>query len=160
MSNPPAGWYPDPTGQPNTIRWWNGKQWTNRTEQEPADEAGSTAESSESPTTEPNHSSGTPQSSGAAEFWSTAQTSDSTESSGAAQVSSTAPTSGAAQSSGAVQTGGSGQRTVAVQSPRGEADGDEQGRAEDGLSAFERARATWGAPAIAPAPPEHWTQRE
>ena len=34
MSNPPEGWYPDPTGQPNTIRWWNGKQWTNRTQQE------------------------------------------------------------------------------------------------------------------------------
>ncbi|MDX6260292.1 MAG: hypothetical protein QOH84_1980, partial [Kribbellaceae bacterium] len=34
MSNPPAGWYPDPTGQPDTIRWWNGTQWTNRTEKE------------------------------------------------------------------------------------------------------------------------------
>jgi hypothetical protein len=34
MSNPPAGWYPDPTGRPNTIRWWNGTQWTNKTEQE------------------------------------------------------------------------------------------------------------------------------
>src|SRR5215207_7972874 len=32
MSNPPAGWYPDPTGQPDTIRWWNGTQWTSRTE--------------------------------------------------------------------------------------------------------------------------------
>jgi hypothetical protein len=34
MSNPPAGWYPDPTGQPETIRWWNGTQWTSRTEVE------------------------------------------------------------------------------------------------------------------------------
>src|SRR4051812_28605279 len=34
MSNPPAGWYPDPTGQPDTIRWWNGTQWTSRTEVE------------------------------------------------------------------------------------------------------------------------------
>jgi hypothetical protein len=34
MSNPPAGWYPDPTGQPNTIRWWNGTKWTNKTEKE------------------------------------------------------------------------------------------------------------------------------
>jgi hypothetical protein len=34
MSNPPAGWYPDPTGQPNTIRWWNGTRWTNKTEKE------------------------------------------------------------------------------------------------------------------------------
>ena len=31
---------------------------------------------------------------------------------------------------------------------------------EDGLTPFERARATWNAPVIAPAPPEHWTQRE
>ena len=31
---------------------------------------------------------------------------------------------------------------------------------EDGLTPFERARATWGAPVLAPAPPEHWTQRE
>lgn len=41
MSNPPAGWYPDPTGQPNTIRWWNGTQWTNKTEKE--DSAGTPA---------------------------------------------------------------------------------------------------------------------
>ncbi|MFC5264249.1 DUF2510 domain-containing protein [Kribbella qitaiheensis] len=34
MSNPPVGWYPDPTGQPNTLRWWNGTQWTNKTEKE------------------------------------------------------------------------------------------------------------------------------
>ncbi|HEU4948629.1 MAG TPA: DUF2510 domain-containing protein [Kribbella sp.] len=34
MSNPPAGWYPDPTGRPNTIRWWNGTKWTNKTEKE------------------------------------------------------------------------------------------------------------------------------
>ena len=34
MSNPPAGWYPDPTGQPDTIRWWNGTQWTSKTETE------------------------------------------------------------------------------------------------------------------------------
>ncbi len=50
MSNPPAGWYPDPTGQPNTIRWWNGKQWTNRTEEEPAAEVGSAAQSTETTT--------------------------------------------------------------------------------------------------------------
>ncbi|MEV6284871.1 DUF2510 domain-containing protein [Kribbella sp. NPDC051770] len=39
MSNPPAGWYPDPTGQPDTIRWWNGTQWTNKTERETPEEA-------------------------------------------------------------------------------------------------------------------------
>ncbi|WP_344114955.1 DUF2510 domain-containing protein [Kribbella alba] len=39
MSNPPAGWYPDPTGQPHTIRWWDGAQWTNQTEKEVFPEA-------------------------------------------------------------------------------------------------------------------------
>ena len=32
MSNPRAGWYPDPTGKANTIRWWDGEKWTNQTE--------------------------------------------------------------------------------------------------------------------------------
>ncbi|WP_408954290.1 DUF2510 domain-containing protein, partial [Kribbella solani] len=36
MTNPPAGWYPDPTGQPHTIRWWNGEKWTNKTDHESA----------------------------------------------------------------------------------------------------------------------------
>jgi hypothetical protein len=44
MSNPPAGWYPDPTGQPNTIRWWNGTQWTNRTDTDPAADSAESAE--------------------------------------------------------------------------------------------------------------------
>jgi hypothetical protein len=39
MSNPPAGWYPDPTGQPHTIRWWDGAQWTTQTEKEVFPEA-------------------------------------------------------------------------------------------------------------------------
>ncbi|MEU8225215.1 hypothetical protein [Kribbella sp. NPDC048915] len=34
MSNPPVGWYPDPTGQPHTIRFWDGAKWTNKTKQE------------------------------------------------------------------------------------------------------------------------------
>ncbi|MEU8134702.1 DUF2510 domain-containing protein [Streptodolium elevatio] len=26
--NRPSGWYKDPSGQPNTLRWWNGSSWT------------------------------------------------------------------------------------------------------------------------------------
>jgi hypothetical protein len=157
MSNPPAGWYPDPTGQPNTIRWWNGTQWTNRTEQEPADEAGSTAESTETPTTEANPQPVTTanQPSATPQMWNATQ-SGPTHASGAAESAATAQ-----ESWGGVRTIEPEQQIAAVQSAGGEAAGDgKQGLAEDGLSAFERARATWGAPAIAPAPPEHWTQQE
>ncbi|WP_434582105.1 DUF2510 domain-containing protein [Carbonactinospora thermoautotrophica] len=28
----PPGWYPDPSGQPNTLRWWDGTQWTAATQ--------------------------------------------------------------------------------------------------------------------------------
>jgi hypothetical protein len=57
MSNPPAGWYPDPTGQPHTIRFWNGEKWTNKTAHE--DEAAalaaeeSTAKDDPTPTPHP-----------------------------------------------------------------------------------------------------------
>ncbi|MGW2342053.1 phospholipid scramblase-related protein [Streptomyces sp. NPDC001661] len=30
-SNTPAGWYPDPQGTPQTLRWWDGAQWTEHT---------------------------------------------------------------------------------------------------------------------------------
>ncbi|MFF3495418.1 phospholipid scramblase-related protein [Streptomyces sp. NPDC002795] len=30
-SNTPAGWYPDPQGVPQTLRWWDGAQWTEHT---------------------------------------------------------------------------------------------------------------------------------
>ncbi|WP_406103051.1 phospholipid scramblase-related protein [Streptomyces sp. NBC_01003] len=30
-SNTPAGWYPDPQGAPQTLRWWDGAQWTEHT---------------------------------------------------------------------------------------------------------------------------------
>ncbi len=29
--NTPAGWYDDPSGQPNTERWWDGSTWSGRT---------------------------------------------------------------------------------------------------------------------------------
>ncbi|WP_225433029.1 MULTISPECIES: DUF2510 domain-containing protein [Bifidobacterium] len=28
MTSPQAGWYPDPSGDPTQIRWWDGTQWT------------------------------------------------------------------------------------------------------------------------------------
>ncbi|WP_338702399.1 phospholipid scramblase-related protein [Streptomyces sp. Q6] len=31
QSNTPAGWYPDPQGTPQTLRWWDGSQWTEHT---------------------------------------------------------------------------------------------------------------------------------
>ncbi|AYC37265.1 phospholipid scramblase-related protein [Streptomyces griseorubiginosus] len=30
-SNTPAGWYPDPHGAPQTLRYWDGAQWTQHT---------------------------------------------------------------------------------------------------------------------------------
>ncbi|NGO07020.1 DUF2510 domain-containing protein [Streptomyces sp. HC44] len=30
-SNTPAGWYPDPHGAPQTLRYWDGTQWTEHT---------------------------------------------------------------------------------------------------------------------------------
>jgi uncharacterized protein YxjI len=31
QSNTPAGWYADPHGTPNLLRWWDGSQWTEHT---------------------------------------------------------------------------------------------------------------------------------
>ncbi len=28
---PPPGWYPDPEGTPDTVRWWDGAVWTEHT---------------------------------------------------------------------------------------------------------------------------------
>ncbi|GAA0624866.1 DUF2510 domain-containing protein [Kribbella sandramycini] len=134
MSNPPAGWYPDPTGQPDTIRWWNGKQWTNRTDQEgAAEEPAAPVESTEVTEVQ-------------APVW------------GA-----TASGGGGSAGSGwwtSPEPAESGPRLTAVANgddvPAGGAD---DGAADDGMTPFERARATWGAPELATAPPEHWTQR-
>ncbi|MET7442296.1 DUF2510 domain-containing protein, partial [Streptomyces sp. NPDC005568] len=30
-SNTPAGWYPDPQGAAQTLRYWDGSQWTQHT---------------------------------------------------------------------------------------------------------------------------------
>lgn len=34
QSNTPAGWYPDPHGAPRTLRYWDGVQWTQHTNQD------------------------------------------------------------------------------------------------------------------------------
>ncbi|EPH39784.1 phospholipid scramblase-related protein [Streptomyces aurantiacus] len=36
-SNTPAGWYPDPHGAPQLLRWWDGSQWTDHTNPAPQD---------------------------------------------------------------------------------------------------------------------------
>jgi uncharacterized protein YxjI len=33
--NPAAGWYPDPQGTPNLLRWWDGARWTENTQAAP-----------------------------------------------------------------------------------------------------------------------------
>ena len=184
MSNPPEGWYPDPTGQPNTIRWWNGKQWTNRTQQEDLAATGPADPNPPSPPRPP----------------------PSPSTHRPANRSSSPPWSGPARgSSPTVRRGPRGGRSRDRRSqatPRTRAGGNNKPRPsygptpsqpsrlvgrtcprsdsprtppaqptprqpltriptdEDGLTPFERARATWNAPVIAPAPPEHWTQRE
>ncbi|MFD3496770.1 phospholipid scramblase-related protein [Streptomyces sp. NPDC058676] len=36
QSNTPAGWYPDPHGAAQTLRYWDGAQWTDHTNQQAA----------------------------------------------------------------------------------------------------------------------------
>src|SRR5580698_11217679 len=31
MDLPPSGWYPDPYGTPDLLRWWDGSNWTRHT---------------------------------------------------------------------------------------------------------------------------------
>jgi hypothetical protein len=35
MSGPAAGWYPDPSGEPNKVRYWNGTDWTEQVQDSP-----------------------------------------------------------------------------------------------------------------------------
>ncbi len=35
QSNVPAGWYADPQGAPNVLRWWDGSRWTEHTHADP-----------------------------------------------------------------------------------------------------------------------------
>ncbi|MFK4085931.1 DUF2510 domain-containing protein [Kribbella sp. NPDC020789] len=163
MSNPPAGWYPDPTGQPDTIRWWNGKQWTNRTDKavlpgedeptapDPAEDAvPDTSDAAGSPEPEPVQAG--PQvvaawsQEGAGSGWGTSAPQAGWDTTSPPQQGGWWPTPDESENEG-------GRRLSAVGSV------DAGVASDDGLTPFERARATWNAPEIAPAPPEHWTQR-
>jgi hypothetical protein len=39
MDLPPSGWYPDPYGMPETLRWWDGAAWSDHTYAEPVSPA-------------------------------------------------------------------------------------------------------------------------
>ncbi|HEX6448271.1 MAG TPA: DUF2510 domain-containing protein [Trebonia sp.] len=39
MDLPPSGWYPDPYGMPETLRWWDGAAWSDHTYAEPVSAA-------------------------------------------------------------------------------------------------------------------------
>ncbi|TYC73281.1 DUF2510 domain-containing protein [Streptomyces sp. CB01881] len=39
----PSGWYDDPSGQLNTLRWWDGSTWTDRTQVKPGGAAATPA---------------------------------------------------------------------------------------------------------------------
>ncbi|MEU6841926.1 phospholipid scramblase-related protein [Streptomyces sp. NPDC046716] len=43
-SSTPAGWYPDPHGVPQTLRWWDGSQWTDHTHAAPAEQPAAAAQ--------------------------------------------------------------------------------------------------------------------
>lgn len=67
MSNPIAGWYPDPSGDPSKLRYWDGTSWTEHfaPSQGAAQQAGETGassvgQSSEQQTTAPEASGGQP----------------------------------------------------------------------------------------------------
>ncbi|MFF0340583.1 DUF2510 domain-containing protein [Kribbella sp. NPDC004875] len=141
MSNPPAGWYPDPTGQPNTIRFWNGEKWTNKTEKEDA-AAQEDPSPQPSPTPEPSTPGDAQPSNGP--HLRAVSPDDSTQIQSYPETA-PQPTGQPTQSTGATVVG-----------EPGPGDGAEH----TVPSPAERAKATWNAPEIAPAPSEHWTQRE
>src|SRR5258708_25306196 len=43
MEMPPAGWYPDPYGVPDLLRWWDGSAWTQHTDEGSAPQASDAA---------------------------------------------------------------------------------------------------------------------
>ena len=43
-SNTPAGWYPDPHGAPQTLRYWDGAQWTQHTSPDQGAQQGQAAQ--------------------------------------------------------------------------------------------------------------------
>ncbi|WP_328998744.1 DUF2510 domain-containing protein [Kribbella sp. NBC_00709] len=168
MSNPPAGWYPDPTGQPNIIRFWNGEKWTNQTEHEdpePAPEKSHQNASTpplppEPVSTEPVGQVSTqpvgqapdaePEAPGPG-LRSVQESQDDAESVGWWQPTPTPQLWDLDPADGDVQANGG---------PRLRAVTHQETAQEAGPTPAERAQATWGAPEIAAAPPEHWTQRE
>ncbi|MEE1784821.1 DUF2510 domain-containing protein [Streptomyces sp. SP17BM10] len=40
----PSGWYDDPSGQPNTLRWWDGSTWTDKIQAKPGGAVGAPAD--------------------------------------------------------------------------------------------------------------------
>src|SRR3954449_2800898 len=66
MDMPPAGWYPDPYGAPDLLRWWDGSAWTQHTHEGSISQAPDAASTSldmtrvgEAPGTAGRHASGT-----------------------------------------------------------------------------------------------------
>lgn len=46
MELPPAGWYPDPYGTPDLLRWWDGSAWTQHTHASVTSDGGDAASGS------------------------------------------------------------------------------------------------------------------
>jgi uncharacterized protein DUF2510 len=66
MDMPPAGWYPDPYGAPDLLRWWDGSAWTQHTHEGSVSQAPDAASTSldmtrvgEAPGTAGRHAAGT-----------------------------------------------------------------------------------------------------
>lgn len=45
----PSGWYDDPSGQPNTLRWWDGSTWTDKIQAKPGGATGAPADAAPAP---------------------------------------------------------------------------------------------------------------
>lgn len=51
MSNPVAGWYPDPAGDQSKLRYWDGQAWTDRFMDKPPEDAAQSSDASNQQTT-------------------------------------------------------------------------------------------------------------